>query len=98
MDIGIPKEIQSNEYRVGLTPQGVHLLVQEGHRCYVETGAGDGAGFRDTDYERAGARITYTAEEVYSRADLVLKVARFRAMGTITTWPCDQRWPLFWIE
>jgi alanine dehydrogenase len=74
MDVGIPIELQSNEYRVGLTPQGVGLLTQAGHRCYVQTGAGEGAGFRDRDYERAGARIVYAAEEVYSRADLVLKV------------------------
>lgn len=74
MDIGIPVEIGASEYRVGLTPQGVSLLSQAGHRCYVERGAGQGAGFKDTDYERAGARIVYAAEEVYSRADLVLKV------------------------
>jgi alanine dehydrogenase len=74
MDIGIPAEIHSKEYRVGLTPQGVRLLTQAGHRCYVQRGAGAGAGFMDTDYERAGARIVYAAEEAYSRADLVLKV------------------------
>lgn len=74
MDIGIPVERQPNEYRAGLTPQGVSLLVQAGHRCYVQRGAGEGAGFQDADYERAGARIAYATEEVYSRADLVLKV------------------------
>ncbi|HLV44091.1 MAG TPA: alanine dehydrogenase [Aggregatilineales bacterium] len=73
MDIGIPAE-QPNEYRVGLTPQGVSLLTQRGHRCFVQRGAGEGAGFPDISYERAGARIAYAAEEVYSRADLVLKV------------------------
>jgi alanine dehydrogenase len=74
MDVGIPAELQSNEYRVGLTPQGVSLLVQDGHRCYVQRGAGQGAGFPDRAYERAGARIVYAPAEVYSRADLVLKV------------------------
>ncbi|NLH09178.1 MAG: alanine dehydrogenase, partial [Chloroflexi bacterium] len=74
MNIGIPVERQPNEYRVGLTPKGVALLTQAGHRCYVQRGAGVGAGFEDAAYERAGARIAYAAEEVYSRAALVLKV------------------------
>lgn len=74
MDIGIPVESQPSEHRVGLTPQGVSLLTQAGHRCYVQRGAGTGAGFQDEDYERAGALIAYAAEEIYSRAELVLKV------------------------
>jgi alanine dehydrogenase len=74
MDIGVPTEQQMNEYRVGLTPQGVRLLAQAGHRCYVEQGAGEGAGFNDGDYERAGARIVYGSSEVWERADLILKV------------------------
>jgi alanine dehydrogenase len=74
MEIGIPAEPDQNEYRVGMTPQGVYLLTQAGHRCYVEQGAGEGAGFLDTDYERAGGRIVYGAREVYQRADLVLRV------------------------
>lgn len=74
MDIGIPAEQQPNEYRVGLTPQGVSLLAQAGHRCYIEQGAGHGAGFTDMEYERAGGRIVYGAREIYERADLVLKV------------------------
>lgn len=75
MEIGIPTEQDPNEYRVGLTPQGVHLLSQAGHRCYIQQGAGDGAGFQDTDYERAGGRIVYGAREVYQRSDLVLRVS-----------------------
>jgi len=74
MDIGIPTERRANEYRVGLTPQGVQLLTQAGHRCYVEQGAGEGAGFSDRDFERAGARIVYHPSEVYERAQLVMKV------------------------
>ncbi len=74
MDIGIPAEQQPNEYRVGLTPQGVSLLAQAGHRCYIEQGAGHGAGFTDMEYERAGGRIVYGVREIYERADLVLKV------------------------
>jgi alanine dehydrogenase len=76
MDIGIPKERRESEYRVGLTPIGVQLLTARGHTCYVERGAGLGAGFSDRDYEQAGARIVYHPPEAYGRADLVLKVAR----------------------
>jgi alanine dehydrogenase len=74
VDVGIPAEQQSNEYRVGLTPHGVRLLTQAGHRAYIEQGAGEGAGFRDLDYERAGGQIVFAHDEVYQRADLVTKV------------------------
>lgn len=76
MDIGIPRERRESEYRVGLTPIGVQLLIADGHAIYVEKNAGVGAGFNDRDYEQAGARIVYATQEVYNRADLVLKVAR----------------------
>src|SRR5512136_942510 len=76
MDIGVPRERLHNDSRVGLTPAGVELLTAEGHTCYVELGAGLGAGFEDTDYQKAGARIVYSGEEVYGRAELVLKVTR----------------------
>ncbi len=74
--IGIPKETLPFEYRVGMTPVGVSLLTSWGHQCYVEHGAGLGSGFTDHEYELAGARITYAHEEVYRRADLLLKVLR----------------------
>lgn len=76
MDIGIPRERREGEYRVGLTPIGVQLLTAEGHTCYVERGAGLGAGFRDRDYELGGGKIVYSTQEAYGRAELVLKVAR----------------------
>jgi len=76
MDIGIPRERRPDENRVGLTPAGVELLAADGHRCYVERGAGLGAGFGDEDFARAGAHIVYSGEEAYGRADLVAKVAR----------------------
>jgi alanine dehydrogenase len=76
MDIGVPRERRQYDSRVGLTPAGVELLTAEGHTCYVELGAGLGAGFSDHDYEKAGARIVYSGEEVYGRAELVLKVTR----------------------
>ncbi len=76
MDIGIPRERRPDEYRVGLTPWGVELLTANGHRCYVEEGAGLGAGFADADYRQAGGQIAYSGEEAYGRADLVVKVSR----------------------
>jgi alanine dehydrogenase len=76
MDIGVPRERRSYDSRVGLTPAGIELLTAEGHTCYVELGAGLGAGFSDRDYEKAGARIVYSGEEVYGRAEFLLKVAR----------------------
>jgi alanine dehydrogenase len=74
--IGVPKEHRNFEYRVGLTPPGVSILTGHGHQCYVETGAGVGSGFTDMEYERAGARIAYGKDEVFRRADLILKVQR----------------------
>lgn len=76
MNIGIPAERRQHEFRVGLTPAGAKLLASEGHKTYVERGAGIGSGFDDSDYERAGATIVYSGEEAYGRADLVLCVAR----------------------
>lgn len=76
MNIGIPKERRSFEFRVGMTPAGVQMLTQAGHTCYVEHEAGLGAGFTDQDYEQAGARIAYSPHEVFGRGDIVLKVAR----------------------
>ena len=76
MHIAIPCERRPYEYRVGLAPAGVELLTAGGHQCYVEKNAGRGAGFSDVDYERAGARIVYSPEEAYGRAELVLKVSR----------------------
>lgn len=76
MNIGIPKERRPFEFRVGLPPAGVEILCQNGHKVYVEHEAGNGAGFTDQEYERAGATIAYAANEVFGRADLLLKVAR----------------------
>ncbi len=76
MNIGVPKERRPFEYRVGMTPGGVQMLCRHGHTVYVEHEAGTGAGFSDTDYEQAGARIVYSPHEVFGRADLLLKVAR----------------------
>ncbi len=76
MNVGITRERRPFEYRVGLPPAGVHMFVQQDHKVYVEHGAGEGAGFTDGDYTQSGAQITYSAEEVYGRADLLLKFSR----------------------
>jgi alanine dehydrogenase len=74
MDVAIPRETVFEERRVGLVPSGVDLLVREGHRVYVESGAGDGAGFADEAYEKVGAQVVYSHEEALRRATLVIKV------------------------
>ena len=74
MDIGVPKERVAREHRVALTPTGVKALVNEGHRVWVETGAGVGAGHSDADYQSAAATIAYSREEVFGRCDLVLGI------------------------
>ena len=76
MNIGIPKERRPFEFRIGLIPAGVQMLVKQGHTCYVEHDAGVGSGFSDKEYEQAGGRIAYTPHEIFGRADLLLKVAR----------------------
>lgn len=76
MNIGIPKERRPFESRVGLSPAGVEILTQHGHQIYVEHEAGVGAGFDDREFESAGARLVYSPEEAFMRADLLLKVSR----------------------
>ncbi|HZS30569.1 MAG TPA: alanine dehydrogenase [Gaiellaceae bacterium] len=73
MRIGVPKEIKTDEYRVALTPAGARELVQRGHDVIVESTAGDGSAFTDSDYERAGARLG-SVDEVWAEAELLLKV------------------------
>jgi len=74
MIIGSPREIKDNERRVGLVPGSVHELVKHGHEVLIESGAGSGAGVADDEFRAAGARIVATAEEVFERAALVVKV------------------------
>ncbi len=74
MIIGIPKEIKDNEYRVSLPPGGVRELVRRSHSVVVEHDAGAGSGFTDNEYVQAGATIAHTAEEVWQRANMVVKV------------------------
>ncbi len=76
MNIGIPAERRPFEYRVGMSPAGVELLTQSNHTVYVEHDAGKAAGFSDIQYEHSGAKIVYSAREVFGRSELILKLAR----------------------
>src|SRR5262252_5592029 len=73
MLIGVPKEIKTHEYRVGMTPAGVRLLAAHGHRVLIESGAGAGSGITDEQYVQAGAAMVGTAAEAWN-ADMVVKV------------------------
>lgn len=83
MLIGVPKEIKTEEYRVALTPGGAEAFVQAGHQVVIETGAGNGAGFTDDFYLEAGAEIVETADEVWGRAEMIMKVKE----------PIEVEWP-----
>ncbi len=74
MLIGVPREIKIHEYRVGLTPLSVHEAVVHGHQVLVERAAGAGIGASDADYMAAGATVADSAEEVFARAEMVVKV------------------------
>ncbi len=74
MRIGVPKEIKTLEFRVGMTPGGVHEMIHEGHEVFVETNAGAGIGVTDADYEAAGATVLGTAEEVFEKGEMIVKV------------------------
>lgn len=74
MRIGVPKEIKNHEYRVGLTPPSVAELIAAGHQVVVETGAGKGIDFEDSDYVEAGATILPNADQVFEQAEMIVKV------------------------
>ncbi|MGL5849344.1 MAG: alanine dehydrogenase, partial [Phycicoccus sp.] len=74
MKVGIPSEVKNNEFRVGITPVGVHELVRHGHEVLVQKGAGEGSAIPDDDYVAQGARIVGVADDVWGEADLVMKV------------------------
>jgi alanine dehydrogenase len=74
MRIGVPKEIKNHEYRVGMTPPGVHELTTHGHQVVVETNAGHQIGIDDADYAAVGATIAANAEHVFAGADMIVKV------------------------
>jgi len=78
--IGVPKEIKNNEFRVGMTPGGVAEFVAHDHSVLVEMGAGDGSSFSDAEYAAAGAELVATADEVFARADMIVKVKEPQAV------------------
>ncbi|MFD7733387.1 alanine dehydrogenase [Kitasatospora phosalacinea] len=74
MKVGIPREVKNHEYRVAITPAGVHELVRNGHEVVIEDGAGVGSSIPNEEYVAAGATILPTADEVWAAADMILKV------------------------
>ena len=74
MNIGVPKEIKNNEFRVAITPSGVREFVKHGHTVFIETNAGIGSAITDEDYRKVGATILSSADDVWATADLILKV------------------------
>ncbi len=74
MKVGVPKEVKNHEYRVAITPIGVHELVAHGHTVQVQQGAGEGSSIPDAEYVAAGATMVPDADEVWGAADLLLKV------------------------
>lgn len=80
MQIGVPTEIKNHEYRVGLVPAGVGELVRHGHQVMVQTHAGIGIGYSDDAYRSVGAEIVQTAEEIFARAEMIVKVKEPQAI------------------
>lgn len=74
MIIGIPKEIKAQEHRVGLLPSLVYQLCQRGHRILVERSAGEGSGYTDAEYAKAGAEVVLKHEEIFERSEMIVKV------------------------
>lgn len=74
MIIGVPKEIKDHEYRVSLTPEGAAALRHAGHEVWIEPAAGQGSGFADDEYRKAGASIAASKDDVFRKADLIVKV------------------------
>ena len=74
MNIGVPREIKNNEFRVAITPSGVREFIKHGHSVFIETNAGVGSAISDDDYRKVGATIVSTADEIWNNSELVLKV------------------------
>ncbi|MGA1498656.1 MAG: alanine dehydrogenase, partial [Steroidobacteraceae bacterium] len=80
MKIGCPTEIKIHEYRVGLVPAGVRELVSDGHEVFIQSGAGNGIGVSDSEFLAAGASILPNAEQVFERAEMIVKVKEPQAV------------------
>jgi alanine dehydrogenase len=74
VDIGVPKEVKNHEYRVAITPIGVHELTAHGHTVHIETGAGVGSSISDDEFVAAGAKIVPSADDAWGAGEMVLKV------------------------
>ena len=74
MIVGVPKEIKDHEYRVSVTPDGVHALRQAGHDVLIEPSAGIGSGYSDEDYRNAGATMAESKEQLFQQATIIVKV------------------------
>ena len=74
MIIGVPKEVKTEEYRVGATPMAVGAIIKAGHQVLIQTTAGDESGFTDAEYMDAGATVVETPEELYDRAEMIYQV------------------------
>lgn len=74
MIVGVPKEIKDHEYRVSVTPEGVHQLVADGHTVLVQTGAGEGSSLCDEEYRKAGAVLEESVEGIFTRSEMIVKV------------------------
>lgn len=74
MIIGVPKEVKNNEFRVGIVPSGVKVLISAGHRVIVERNAGEGSGINDAKFSEQGGEIAFSSKEVYEASDLIMKV------------------------
>lgn len=85
MLIGVPKEIKNNENRIAITPAGVLSLINNGHQVIIEDNAGKGSGFTNEEFEKVGAKIVPTAKDVWTQAEMILKVKE----------PLPQEYPLF---
>src|SRR6187431_853049 len=82
--IGVPKEIKTDEYRVAMIPVGVDELTRAGHKVLIQAGAGQGSGIADEQYAQNGAEIVASANEIWAKADLIVKVKE----------PMMAEWPL----
>ena len=74
MRIGVPKEIKSQENRIGLTPESVKSLISNGHKILIEKNGGLGSGFYDEQYKSAGATIVDKAEDIFNDSEIIVKV------------------------
>lgn len=95
MDFGVPIERHRTEHRVGLTPRGVRILADMGHRVFVESGAGEASRFPDSAYREAGAEVVFRREEVYRRSEVVVGVSA-PTMDEIVLTGEDQTLMVFW--